>query len=479
MKNLIIIIFCMTFASQSYAQWLADVRLTNDPANSFSTTNSGKSIAASGDTLHVVFRDSRNGSSKIFYKRSTNNGLSWGSDTCLTNGAVFSDDPTITVSGSLVNISWRDSRTGNDDIFHKRSTNAGTTWSADNPLTTNNLSQYNPVIASFGQIILIVWNDFRHGNGEIYYKRSTNGGANWGADTRLTSNDSVSIYPSLSMSGQVAHISWNDRRYGNDEILYRASPDGGLTWLPETRVSNDTALSGDSYATGIGPNSFVFWNDFRDGNVDLYFRKSTNLGNTWGPEIRLTNDFSASILPQAEIYGENIHLIFSDTRDANTEIYYKQSSNLGANWGPDTRITNDAANSLYSSIWLEEENLHIVWTDDRDGNPEIYYKHNPTGNIITSIEPFSNNLESYSLEQNYPNPFNPVTNIKFSIPQSGIVRLKVYDILGKEIAVLVNKQLTAGTYQADFNGSNFASGVYFYKLETEGFSEIKKMMLVK
>jgi len=94
-------------------------------------------------------------------------------------------------------------------------------------------------------------------------------------------------------------------------------------------------------------------------------------------------------------------------------------------------------------------------------------------------EPGNETPTEFSLEQNYPNPFNPVTNIKFSIPLTGIVKLKVYDILGKEMAVLVNKHLTAGTYQADFNGSTFASGVYFYKLETEGFLEIKKMMLVK
>lgn len=86
---------------------------------------------------------------------------------------------------------------------------------------------------------------------------------------------------------------------------------------------------------------------------------------------------------------------------------------------------------------------------------------------------------SYSLYQNYPNPFNPETNIQFSLKQQGHVELSVYNILGEEIAKLVNSELTAGTHNIKFNGANFASGVYFYKLKVNEFTAIKKLMLVK
>lgn len=91
----------------------------------------------------------------------------------------------------------------------------------------------------------------------------------------------------------------------------------------------------------------------------------------------------------------------------------------------------------------------------------------------------SENPAKYSLSQNYPNPFNPVTNINFSVPKSGHVSLKVYDISGAEIASLVNYVLQAGFYKYDFDGSHLSSGTYFYKLTTEDFSEVKKMILVK
>ena len=87
--------------------------------------------------------------------------------------------------------------------------------------------------------------------------------------------------------------------------------------------------------------------------------------------------------------------------------------------------------------------------------------------------------EAYSLKQNYPNPFNPVTNFEFGISKLGFVSLIVYDVRGKEVAALVNARLSPGTYKYNFDGSNLPSGVYFYKLEADGFVDTKKMYLVK
>lgn len=87
--------------------------------------------------------------------------------------------------------------------------------------------------------------------------------------------------------------------------------------------------------------------------------------------------------------------------------------------------------------------------------------------------------EKYSLAQNYPNPFNPVTNIKYSIPKSGNASLKVYDMLGNLVATLAEGNLNAGVYNAEFDGSNLSSGVYFYTLESNGFKDTKKLSLIK
>lgn len=100
----------------------------------------------------------------------------------------------------------------------------------------------------------------------------------------------------------------------------------------------------------------------------------------------------------------------------------------------------------------------------------------------TNIQQTSTIVEDYKLSQNFPNPFNPNTQINFSIPKNEVVSLKVYDMLGNEVASLLNNEsLSAGSYNYDFNAGSFnlTSGVYFYKLSTSEFTDMKKMMLIK
>ena len=104
-----------------------------------------------------------------------------------------------------------------------------------------------------------------------------------------------------------------------------------------------------------------------------------------------------------------------------------------------------------------------------------------TFNCLVGINPVSQNgiPTEFKLTQNYPNPFNPTTMIKFSIPKTSLVKLVVYDILGREVRTLVNEQKMPGYYDISFDASMFASGVYFYKLEAGTFTDVKKMVLIK
>ncbi len=102
------------------------------------------------------------------------------------------------------------------------------------------------------------------------------------------------------------------------------------------------------------------------------------------------------------------------------------------------------------------------------------------GRPVTAIvEPLSSIANQFELSQNYPNPFNPTTTINFTIAKAGNVKLAVYDVLGREVEVLVDYKMNAGTYKANWNAANQATGIYFYSITTKDFSSIKKMLLVK
>ena len=100
-------------------------------------------------------------------------------------------------------------------------------------------------------------------------------------------------------------------------------------------------------------------------------------------------------------------------------------------------------------------------------------------NVVTDVENEFNSISEYRLNQNYPNPFNPTTTISFTIPATSNVSLKVFNILGKEVATIVNETKSAGNYSINFNASGLSSGVYFYQLTTDNFTSTKKFTLMK
>ena len=124
----------------------------------------------------------------------------------------------------------------------------------------------------------------------------------------------------------------------------------------------------------------------------------------------------------------------------------------------------------YSKVFTYEDNL----IKELKGIEEVAADNNPTSGELTSIVP-----KEFALQQNYPNPFNPSTTINYDLPVSSFVTMKVYDITGREVATVVNELQNAGRYNIRFDGSNFASGVYFYRIQAGEFKQLKKMFLIK
>ncbi len=222
----------------------------------------------------------------------------------------------------------------------------------------------------------------------------------------------------------------------------------------ENWIFNDNALTHKHVQTLVTQGSNVFAGTRSDG-VFL----SADTGRTWSPV-----NFGLSDLNIVALLAKDYN-IFAGT--ANDGIFI--STNNGQNWSSiNSGLTNVKTRTLYikdSTLWGGFY-CGSTWNRSLSG--------------ITSVRnPLIDMPEHFSLEQNYPNPFNPVTTIRYSIPKESFVTLKVYDILGKEIATLVNERKSAGNYSTNFNAQNLTSGVYFYQLKTENIVTAKKMLLLK
>ena len=203
-----------------------------------------------------------------------------------------------------------------------------------------------------------------------------------------------------------------------------------------------------------------------------YARKLTDDG--YVIELRLKWEWVATtvkgpIYPQVgDTYGFAIMNHDNDTNTRNGSIEWAAVLT--------DQVWSNCTNHGYIEL-LADNKIKYVAEDLRAGNvnpnPDMYI---PTG---TAVSQRSAVVENFALSQNYPNPFNPVTTISYTLQKSSAVKIGVYDLLGHEVEILVNGKKTAGTHTVQFDGSNLSSGLYFYKLQSEGKVISKKMTLIK
>jgi len=477
MKNLFLFFAVLLAANLSQAQWEADVRLTNNPGDANTSYNNAWCIATSGDTIHVVWFDDRNGNTEIYYIRSTDGGLTWGSETRLTNASGYSYAPSIVVSGSVVHVVWGDTRdaSATAEIYYKQSHDAGTTWGADTRLTNAPYYSEFPSMAISGSVLHVVWTDYRDQNGDMenYYKRSTDGGLTWEPDTRLTNDPGYSGFPCVAVSGSVVHVLWEDNRDGNGEIYYKRSADGGITWGAETRLTNNPADQWDPCVAVNDSVVHVVWMDARDGSTyEIYYKRSNDGGLTWGSDTRLTNATGDSEYPNIAASGSNVHVVWQDKRDVNQEIYYKQSTDGGITWGADIRLTNAVSTSQHPSVSISGSIIHVVWYDNRNGNEEIYYKRNPTGNIPVGVGDDLMN-EARQHISIWPNPVSDKVNISLTSVQNGIIFASIYNVLGEKV---ICQELPNAEMSIDVSG--LQNGIYFVGVTLDKRQLINKKLII-
>jgi hypothetical protein len=300
---------------------------------------------------------------------------------------------------------------------------------------------------------------------------------------------------------------WSDIAYfktqGNKNriITVYSSPSNGASHNLFTAWSDDygTSLTGSAIITEANPNwgAKIAFNGGAanyngmiacvrksNGNTaDPYYISTTDGGLTWHEgSIEQSASLTRSIDVIAVRGGANLFKA-AYTKDslAGTFGYYTGGNLNGWNQPAPHTVTPAGVDTLFTKVIAGNKN---GGGDDCFAIYSLGQGTNLYGSIAcqTTIGIINNNNgvpKEYSLKQNYPNPFNPTTNISFSIPKTGMVKLVVYDVTGKAVETLVDENMASGSYTVNFDASSLASGAYFYKLEADGFTSTKKMLMVK
>jgi photosystem II stability/assembly factor-like uncharacterized protein len=278
----------------------------------------------------------------------------------------------------------------------------------------------------------------------VIYK-TTDRGENWFTQLTIPSGSFTSIFCVDSLNGWAtsSHI-WQTTNGGND-------------WIERTNIP--TFFLSDVYFTSIDTGFVIEF-------LDLY--KTQNLGNNWFTQLNspyIIRSFGWLSGTHGFIMGDGVY----------------ETIDKGNSWNEILALRN---------VGLRKFQAPKSYVGYSSGYLGLIMRYNDS--VVSVGENYINIPFEYSLYQNYPNPFNPTTIIKFSIPTSpssssllkgrnkvGFVSLKVYDVLGNEIANLVNEEKPAGEYEVDFDGTGLSSGIYFYQLQAGQYLQTKKMVLLK
>ncbi|NOS86055.1 MAG: T9SS type A sorting domain-containing protein [Ignavibacteria bacterium] len=461
----------------------------------------------------------------------TDGGASWTGNNLLPPFSQSSSDPAPTIDKNGVIIFTTLDSPGSLGMVSAYSTNNGSSWSSKVSISSVSsdknfaASDDAPSSPYYGRSYA-VWSNFSLGSPPIVFSYTTNSGVSWNGVTQINTPPGGHYSQGCDiMCGPTGtiYVCWaqvNSSGLIEDYCGFASSTNGGASW---------TVLNNAYDMNGIRATSFNGWNFRVNGftrigvdrsggprngwiyivaaeknlapagtDADVVLHSSSDGGATWSAGVRVNqdplNNGKVQFFPAIRVdESGGVNVCYYDNRNYpsvgdSCETYMSRSVDGGATWS-DVKVSDHAwkvkgeaglgsYGGDYIGISSGNGKVFPFWFDDKTGTMQAWVAAvtpDPVG-----ITGNTNEIPaSFELSQNYPNPFNPNTTIGFALPSEQNVKLEVFDMTGKSAGVLVNSDLKAGTYKFDFNASDLASGIYFYKLISGNFVSTKKMILVK
>ena len=468
--------FGLLFATDtSLAQWQEEFALRTGP-DSARTATSERNIAAEGNFVHTVWSEQQDGKWRTCYRRSTDGGTSWGEMLPLSdyNTPWPRQDATIAVAGETVYAVWFDKRDGTFRVYLRRSSDNGEKWDTEQCLTPGEQACWFPSIAVSSGEVHVVWTEQQGMTWGIRYRKSEDDGGQW--------SDPVTLAPFgnaegavIAVSESTVHLLWYEWT-GGSEIFYRRSTDHGANWEKEVRLTDDPGYQNNCVLAVSGDDVHAVWHDRRTGFWDIHYRYSWDGGAHWGEDEPIMITPYHCLFPTLAAAGQTLHLAWIDTRNDQGDVYYCRSVDAGRTWGLEEHVVSSPQRSSYPFLAVSGDIVHLLWTDQ---HREIRYRRNPTGNAGTTDSEDLVASTGYSLYQNYPNPFSARSSMRFSIPAAARVRITVHDLLGRTVQTVLDDERSAGTHVATIAATQLPPGSYLCRMQVNDLIFGKMMTILK
>jgi hypothetical protein len=479
----------------------------NDDLGFASQSNSSISVDSSGNFV-ITWQDDRNKNDDgdIYAQR-----YSAAGSMLETNFKVNDDQgnawqalPAISGDGSgAFVITWSDWRhDGNgsigSDIYAQRFSSDGTAINANFKVNNGQESVHNnqpSIDIDLNGNFVITWWGYYDIHPYIYAQRFSSDGAAIGSNFTVNDESLGSLDPWGSAGPSPSIVfdidgnficTWSDTM----GIYAQRFTSDGIPISTNFRV-NDEQWNEDYRYPSIaidGSGIFVItWNEFHNVDSDIYAQRYSRDGISLGPKFSVIDDqenFEHNFPSISSDDNGNFVIVWEDNRNGNLDIFAQLYSSDSIAIGRNFRVTNTSEKAQTNPrVKLWNGRIYNTWTDNRDYKnrnsiwANVLDWEDLTGISENELQPLPS---TYILFQNYPNPFNPTTAISYKLPAFSQVELNIYNILGQKVAALVNAKQNAGMHTVQWNAAGFASGIYFYRLETEnGFVQSRKLIFLK
>jgi len=521
--------FQMNFEPFDALDETVNVRINSDSSGQIQNEQQICINPTNPDNVVADWRDFRFGYRRVGVGYSFDGGLTWADSILPVTGRPWHSDPGLThdlnANFYAVVIAFEpDQSASGFEVF--KSTDSGVNWSAPviaveegaNAFEDKELMVCDRVPDSpYQGNLYIAWTRFQYQpeySTDVNLIRSVDGNTTW--EPRLMVSDTPGLQWPVPVvgAGGVVYVAWISFSYYT--IMIDRSFDGGQTWGNDFEVSSvetpSTDINGgilvfsfpamDADISG-GPyhgNLYVAYMDYASYDFDIYFRKSTDQGETWTVPHRLNDDALDNRADQFHPWltvDENgvITVMFYDRRNDGSrnlryDIYMTQSFDAGETWTENRRITTVSSTphgqqdilagliGEYSGVAVRNGTANLIWTDFRLGDQDCFGSRVET--YTTGVADGKPTVPSKPLLiANYPNPFNGSTAVRFNVPRTADIEISVFDVSGRKVDNLATSRFSAGSHTVIWSPENLSSGIYFVRLKSGDSISARKIAYLK
>jgi hypothetical protein len=337
-------------------------------------------ISSSSDNIYIVWQESVGSygttNYDIFFKKSNDDGNSFGSPINLSDNVGFSEHPQITSIGNHIYVVWVDDSSGQREIMFSKSLDNGETFSNSIVVSENSLGPYHAELATEGQNVYIVWNSFgTETSNIILLAKSNDEGKTFGELIEIGEGD-TETYPKIAANANEYYITWDRRDHKDTEILLSKGHKDynhiqNVTQIE--KLNNEDVDGGESQIAADANHVLVTWTS----NVPIdkkyvYVSSSMNNGNEFGDNIPISSTNSSNV--ENVLIDDNSYIVWQDNIDGNHDIFYTKGNTNGISIDKPINVSNNIGISECPSIAVSTSAIHMIWEDDTTGNHEVLYK---------------------------------------------------------------------------------------------------------